>query len=117
MTELEEVFRTYNHRYFGGRLPNCEVVWSSPKKKFLGHFVPVEHYIQKSDGTEQTVRITYLIEISRRLKFSNKLWGATLLHEMVHLKLRGKEGKSDHGHKFQREMKRLVKLGAFNGLW
>jgi len=114
VTDLEFWFRIYNKRYFGGRLPNCKVTWCSPKKKVLGHFWSKD---QPVPGTKEFVDRFYFIEISRRLKFSSKLWAFTLLHEMVHLKLRDTEGKSDHGHKFQREMKRLMKLGAFNGLW
>ena len=53
-----------------------------------------------------------------------KMWRyieATLLHEMVHAILwyRGERPAAFNGHgkKFQREMQRLARMGAFNRLW
>lgn len=47
-----------------------------------------------------------------------KRWGSlrngTILHEMVHLTLKGRDR---HGKAFEREMQRLARLGAFKGIW
>jgi predicted SprT family Zn-dependent metalloprotease len=64
------------------------------------------------------IRREYEIHLDPWLRHSMRVADFTLLHEMVHLKLRYKDtGCSAHGHLFQREMKRLARIGAFNGLW
>lgn len=54
------------------------------------------------------------IAISTDLKKGTKLWKFTLLHEMCHLKHGVTAG---HGPKFEAEMLRLARAGAFEGLW
>lgn len=113
MTELEQRFCEFNHRYFGGRLGECRVVWA--KMPHLGHFASYRHPGIKAEKYKGP----FLIRISSRIKWSTSLWQLTLLHEMVHLKLYGKDKsrKDVHSRMFNREMKKLAARGAFVGLW
>lgn len=113
MTELEVWFCTFNHRYFGGRLKECQVRWV--KMKYLGHFTSYQHRGVKAEDYQGP----FLIRINSKLKWSTALWQLTLLHEMVHLKLYGKDKsrKDVHSRMFNREMKKLAARGAFVGLW
>jgi Zn-dependent peptidase ImmA (M78 family) len=54
------------------------------------------------------------IAINTWLRDWPTLWRWTLLHEMVHLFL---PDHADHGEKFQKEMLRLARAGAFRNLW
>lgn len=95
-----EAFALYNKRYFGGRLPSIPVGWEQlPDARGLCRYEPLQ------------------IVLDENLKEYETVWHMTLLHEMVHLKQRDLCRIADHGHKFQREMKRLAALGAFNRMW
>lgn len=120
-----EAFRFYNSRYFRGRLPkNTRVIWKDLSEiNAIGRFNP--SYSLKAvrvrgpkKGQLRTVRSARpTIELCKRTKFAPSVWHRTLLHEMIHLKLDKKYPKGGHGHAFQREMKRLAKVGAFNAMW
>lgn len=46
------------------------------------------------------------------------MWHMTLLHEMVHLSLYGKDkSRTNDSRMFHREMKKLAARGAFVGIW
>lgn len=64
MTELEIWFRTYNHRYFGGRLKECRVRWA--KMRHLGHFTSYRHPGVKAED----YRGPFSIRINAKLKWS-----------------------------------------------
>jgi hypothetical protein len=63
----------------------------------------------QNEGGEWT-----FIEISKRIKIWPHLTRSVLLHEMVHVSL---PLKILHGARFEKEMFRLAKAGAFKGLW
>ena len=52
----------------------------------------------------------------RRLKMRRYI-ESTLLHEMVHVEQWKLPRKQAHGRKFQKRMKQLAAVGAFNGIW
>ena len=54
------------------------------------------------------------IRINKDLKKWSKIAEHTLIHEMVHLSL---PPKVFHGPRFEKEMLRLAKAGAFKGVW
>lgn len=104
--DLEQLYAEYNGLYFGGELPTIPVKWGKVHKDHDAEFVTYEDgslAIVLTPGLKKFTRSAYL----------------TVLHEMCHVKLRDFKGDGGdlHGPKFQREMRRLVKLGAFNGLW
>lgn len=57
---------------------------------------------------------TVEIFISRELRMWDVVSQGVLLHEMAHLNL---GWGVNHGRKFQKEMLRLAKAGAFKGVW
>lgn len=61
----------------------------------------------------------FKIQISKSDQKHPRVWKMTLLHEMVHFALNGKDKSrlSCGSRMFQAEMKRLANAGAFNGLW
>lgn len=99
---LREFYRHFNARFFGNKLPKDMPV-SFRKIDTLGN--TVIH--------NQTFRPLY-IQINARLRFSSRLSMATVLHEMVHVAYPEKRG---HRGWFDKEMLKLVKRGAMNGLW
>ena len=54
-----------------------------------------------------------LIIVNRRLKAWPRAALMVLFHEMVHIRLPG----VGHGDRFQKEMRRLARIGAFRYLW
>jgi len=116
VTYLKQSYLEYNSRYFRGRLPkDCRVIYSDLSKlRYMG-----AHKATTKDGDRKNSK--HIIWIDHKLRWSNKLVDMTLLHEMVHLKLFKKYGhevpRGLHGPLFQKEMKRLAKVGAFNRLW
>ena len=101
--DLEQLYAEYNDLYFGGELPTIPVKWGRVHKNHDAEFVT---YV---DGS-------IAIVLAPRLKKFPCFFHMRLIHEMGHVKLRGYKGDL-HGPKFQREMRRLANMGAFNGLW
>lgn len=115
-TKLQFWFWKYNKQYFSGRLPECDIKWADLKE--FGH--QGVRYVQKRSRGRIEMEPRFYIRIAKDTRSKESTWKMTLLHELCHLKLRNKDGfhqGRDHGHKFQREMKRLANMGAFNGLW
>ena len=99
---LREMYRYFNRKYFSNRLPKDMPV-SFRKINTLGN--TIIH--------PQTFRPLY-IQITDRIRFSSRLSMATVLHEMLHVAHPEKRG---HRGWFDKEMLKLVKRGAMNGLW
>jgi hypothetical protein len=118
VTQLEEYFHLFNSRYFRNSLPECRVVWRDLSKDgLMGSYYNDEKTKTCAKTGKPIQETVHTIEIAKEYKTARRVWALVLLHEMVHLKLNGKDAGDGHGHKFQREMKRLATLGAFNGLW
>jgi hypothetical protein len=94
--DLRWWYREYNRKYFGNKLPKAHVKFSGIEG--LG----VTHVEWKE------------IFISKQLKRWRAIALMTLLHEMVHLSL---PPRFNHGPRFNKEMLRLAKAGAFRGIW
>jgi hypothetical protein len=99
---LLQFYQFFNKRYFSNRLPKDMPV-AFRKIDTLGNTV-----IHR-----QTFRPLY-IQVSDKLRFSSRLAMGTVLHEMVHVAHPKKRG---HRGWFDKEMLKLVKRGAMNGLW
>ena len=105
---LQKLYRQYNKKYFGGKLPAIRINFVSPadmKKSGLGR------------GTcavtcfENGVAVAVYISITRY-----KTWRyikSDILHELCHIA----HPKAEHGPVFENEMKRLASAGAFKGIW
>lgn len=104
MTKLQKYFRLYNKKYFDDALPEPVLRWAEMKD--FGHY-----YSEIVDDQER-----HIIEFGKWSAANNSIWRFTLLHELVHLKLRNKKC-THHGRLFQKEMKRLAANGAFAKLW
>ena len=106
---LDKLFKEFNKKYFGGRLPKYRVIY-------------VKGFPSSTQSGECDPK-TYIIKISRELRQFACEPKMVLLHEMVHAKLLdGKDlfkeaMRGFHGKAFQKEMLRLVKRGAFKGIW
>jgi hypothetical protein len=99
MTRLKRQFLRYNNAFFGGALdPDMRVTWSSR----LGKGVMGDY------DSEQ-------IRIAAALKPFVAAWKLTLLHEMAHAATDTE--RAEHGPRWNREMRRLYRLGAFDSLW
>lgn len=98
------------------------------QKKYFGKLRPCECWFQDmhmlgqfgSSFTPEGEFVKYFIRISKKIAWSRSLIYMTLLHEMVHLKLHGKEPKKiprKESRMFNAEMKKLAARGAFVGWW
>ena len=96
-SKLEKAFSQYNKKYFQGKLlnpPKSKVCWAE-----LGPLGVQEGNV---------------IYMNKKYRTTDSIWRPTLLHEMVHMYMPKNVW---HGPRFQKEMLRLAKAGAFNGLW
>src|SRR5450631_196954 len=98
---LKRWYGHYNRKYFQGRLPDIAVRFAKISRVLLG--------VSTRIGDEWVV-----VEISKELKGWNRLTRCILLHEMAHVSL---PIKIMHGPKFEKEMRRIAKAGAFRGIW
>jgi predicted metal-dependent hydrolase len=94
---LEATYKKYNKKYFGNSLPKDIDLRFGHTQGDLGYQLGEEIVLNKSKAYRR-----------------DSIWKGTLLHELVHLKV---AESNDHGPKFQKEMLRLAKAGAFKGIW
>lgn len=103
---LKRIFNEYNRKWFGGKLPGSTVVRWARSKKDLKFECESKTVLACADNET--------IVMSPWMKGSTNLCRFTMLHEMVHVKLPPIAG---HGPRFQKEMHRLARAGAFAKLW
>lgn len=105
----------YNRRYFGGELPNDIAlhfeIHEFMESKEKGH-VLFGRYSRRSVNSGRGVR--HDIAINTDTRPFEELVKQILLHEMVHVKLQG-PGRA-HGPRFRKEIRRLVRAGAYADL-
>lgn len=92
--DLYELYREYNNKFFCNQLPRVEKVrieWSNRLSSSAGICYSKSKIIRLS----RAYHIKHIDDV-----------GSTLLHEMIHLKIRG------HGVEFKRELKRIQNLGG-----
>ena len=114
-------FRSFNRRYFKGRLVEPVIYFDNignyEGNPVCGQLTSPGYRVYRVVGKKwKCIEGRPEIRISTKLQppwlwFQAKL---TLLHEMAHLAL---PNKIEHGSVFQKEMVRLAKAGAFEGLW
>ena len=95
---LKRLYTTYNRLWFGGKLQrNTILVYAN---------IP-------DASADITQTEPPVIRIHRNFRTWGRLKRFSLLHEMAHLAT----DVSGHGPRWQREMRRLVRVGAFDRLW
>lgn len=100
--QLLRWYREYNRKWFSAALPeDIDIL-----------FAPVDDctVAKLNDCDVQN----YVLQINPRYLVDTCMVRMTLLHEMAHIKLWPYKA---HGVRFQQEMLRLAKAGAFKGLW
>jgi len=109
---LRVFYRSYNHFFYGDRLPENVVV----------HFEKLEY---QPDGDAANLTFTgegldavVDIAVDERLRGMDCVVAWLLTHEMNHVDLimRGLT-RTQHGPKFDAGMLRLAKSGGLNGIW
>lgn len=105
---LGRVYKEFNKKHFGNRLPKDMIVRFDVLRT-------------SDDGCQEPCATTAFmlnrplyIQINKRLAWQSMLANFSLIHEMVHVALPEVRG---HGPKFQKEMLRLAKKGAFKHMW
>lgn len=105
--ELHEKYDEFNETYFNSRLPVVRI----------GYYPDIEG-MDGEDAYGCTIHLsgykhTTHILLNPYFRGWSKTTEATLLHEMIHVKMPKRVG---HGPKFQRELRRLIREGAFDDL-
>lgn len=105
---LKKLYREYNRKYFGNRLPDVFIDFTTPRD------------LAKNGLGKATCAVTFLKGYSRPAIFISrnplKTWRyvkSDLLHEMCHVA----RPRADHGQAFEEEMLRIAKMGAFKNIW
>ena len=96
-TMLEHTYRSFNRKYFNNSLSKDVDLKFGHTSGLLGYQLGEEIVLSKNKAYRK-----------------ESIWKGTLLHEMVHLKV---SESADHGPKFQKEMLRLARKGAFANIW
>jgi hypothetical protein len=103
----------YNKKYFGGRLPAPGNKVRFADIEGLGLNGTRRNRYRTVDGRTSPCELVG-VYISRRFKDTGPVSLTTLLHEMSHVATW--DEKVDHGPRFYKEIRRLMKLGAFDKL-
>lgn len=117
---LKYWYNRYNRQFFGGKLPPASVEWAGDYKiPRHGSLFGLTSLLQHPSG-----RVEWVICIDRFLSLLDvHAIQMVLLHEQNHIYVCEKFGQDvlkddgDHGPKFEAGMRRLAKIGAFEGLW
>jgi hypothetical protein len=107
--ELNERYKSINHDFFGGGLPDVPVSWE-PRLNDIA--------AARGDGLIlEGLTDGKAIVINPTLRSNRRQLVATLCHEMVHVRLAVAGGTvgEDHGPEFQAHLRRLLDEGAFEG--
>lgn len=99
---LVSVFNKYNKLYFGNKLKVSSVRFIKLKNPWHAQTAFFSDYPP-------------LIEINSRLQYSGKLTRIVLLHEMAHV-ANHSDSNISHGPEFRKQIKRLMRLGAYDDL-
>ena len=111
---IRKMYDLYNRKYFGSKLPkdvgfywasHCRHLTKPGQKFFKTNIYGLTVITQNADQSIST-DIIFNDVFKKHLVFL----GLTLLHEMLHVQLKG----GTHGPKFKKARKRLMRLGAFD---
>jgi hypothetical protein len=94
---LKRIYRRYNARYFGGKLPDDTAIYWAPNHKRLACTFQV-------DGVHH-------IEMDPTLMVGQRFIHIMLLHEMRHISLRPYGG---HGDEWKQNGREMMAAGAYD---
>jgi len=107
---LKQMFNHANRKYFNNELPNIPITW---KKKLMMNGAVGECVFNRDDEKHPNKITSVEIHLHTWLQDYPPYLIQTLLHEMAHLKL---GVRVHHGKVFQKEIRRLVAVGAYDGI-
>lgn len=111
---LNWLFQKFNKLYFKKKFPKSFVVrFSKLDKVIMGVCGNKIVYLKAANGYRKE-RVIGPILINKKLRNARSIVAMTLLHEMVHAANPELKG---HGPKFNKQMLKLAKAGAFNAWW
>jgi predicted metal-dependent hydrolase len=102
-TSIYDIYNQYNRKYFSGKLPTIDDEFDVR----FGRLGRDNH-----GETNFYVDFTEIV-ISTRLVNQGRFVRIILLHEMCHVAL---PASAKHGPRFMREIKRIMRMGAFDDL-
>lgn len=106
---LKNWYRKYNKVYFDNKLPDHVEIGLNELENAYGTLA-FSIWTEEDDGLEHNV---LQIHIDPRMHAGDEQLHATLLHEMIHVKLLPNKF---HGKKFKNELRLLMLKGAFDDL-
>jgi hypothetical protein len=105
--ELQDIFKTYNGKYWSGKLPHTVIVWTA-----LG--------TRKFGETTQDEGGRFIIRLDSAKNREQIIAKTTILHEMAHVKTWGDTchvvDKPDDCARWLAEIHRIMAEGAFDDL-
>jgi hypothetical protein len=127
--DLLEMFDALNRKYFRGeqeiesiRFKRLRVLGRTENVFYTRPTTPAERKKEGLGKKSLACYYRYRIWISEDLRDSRRLTATTLIHEMAHISIWSQKStkgdcNSSRFNKFNKEMLRLAKAGAFNGWW
>lgn len=110
-SDLRKEFDRLKKLYFDETMPNPRTI----------RFEPIDGlgrtFRYRNPGKRRSKDDDFGIQISRKLRYSRRLWLGTLVHEMVHLEQRNKYSCGIRGKRFNGRMRQLALTGCFDGIW
>jgi SprT-like family len=118
---LVVLYRQYNRRWFGGKLPERIYCYFCTGNVFedKDDYCCGEHEVNEiHDGFSKFKKaFDNTIRVNWEIRHFSCLVKSTMLHEMAHLKVWMRMRKFGHGKEWQREMRRLARIGAMDKIW
>lgn len=117
--DLREAVREFDSRWFKfSKKKKAQLVgirFSSFKEPLMGQ--TTRRWDRDKNGKK--INPKFIIEINKQYQDCRRIWGMTLLHELVHFKIWDKDPSSLYcgSRMFNREMKRLARIGALSYFW
>lgn len=102
VAELKNMYTRCNHKWFRNVLPPVDEI----KIGFKVMGGPDAGMAGWSRGRDE-------VFINQRIRFNSMLVESTLIHEMAHMRL---PDPVEHGPRFKKEMRRLLRAGAFDDI-
>lgn len=109
---LKKIYNEYNKRWFGGKLPVAVKIYWGKDGECLGQ-VEYEGVVRRTNALQKYEKADIEIVLNKATRKFPRIFRTTILHECCHVKLLPNR---HHGDKFQQEIRRLVRIGAYNDL-
>lgn len=117
---LRELYRDLNKEFYRNKLPKrLPITWFDLPGQIIARVRWAAYIVVDSKDRKKTKYKPRVMHFDRKLKGRHlqRQVGMSMLHEMAHLKLGTEVECREWDGKFDREMLRLAKAGAFNRFW